>query len=264
MNQNHDSFNLISTTISFIVIAILFFVLVFIFFVYFTRKKILQTEIESKNKEIQHQKELLYSHIQTQEEERARIAQDLHDDISSKLNVVNLNSHLLSSPNLNPDEAKDIIENITNLTLNALESSRRIAHHLSPPVLEKFGLQAGLEELITEYNSTKKIIVTFEQNTKFDTFSIEKQTHIFRIYQELLNNSVKHGKAKNATIKLSDNKETISCTYQDDGVGFEVVNLSFKGLGMSNIKTRIEYLNSNLEIQSAIGEGVFIKFELEK
>jgi signal transduction histidine kinase len=264
MNTQEDSLNLISTTISFIVIAILFFVLVFILFVYFTRKKILQNEIDSKNIEIEHQRDLLYSHIQTQEEERARIAQDLHDDISSKLNVVNLNSHLLSTPNLKENEIKEIIENIKNLTLNALESSRRIAHHLSPPVLEKFGLQAGLEELIAEYNSTKKIEVTFEQHAKFDAFSIEKQTHIFRIYQELLNNSVKHGKAKSAIIKLVDNSKAIVCTYQDDGVGFEVVNLTFKGLGMSNIKIRIEYLNSKLEIQTAKGEGFFLKFELAK
>jgi two-component system NarL family sensor kinase len=112
MNEILPSQSIVITTISYIVIAILFFVVVFILFVYFTRKKILQTEIDNKNKEIQHQKELLYSNIQTQEEERARIAQDLHDDISSKLNVVNLNSHLLEKPNLSQTEAKEIIENI--------------------------------------------------------------------------------------------------------------------------------------------------------
>jgi two-component system NarL family sensor kinase len=264
MNEILPSQSIVITTISYIVIAILFFVVVFILFVYFTRKKILQTEIDNKNKEIQHQKELLYSNIQTQEEERARIAQDLHDDISSKLNVVNLNSHLLEKPNLSQTEAKEIIENIKNLTFNALENSRRIAHHLSPPVLEKFGLQAGLEELVAEYNSTKKIKVTFNQNAKFDIFTITKQTHIFRIYQELLNNSVKHGKAENAILNLIDFPDKIECSYTDDGVGFNLENLTFKGLGMSNIKTRIEYLNSDLVIKSSKNNGFYLKFELLK
>jgi signal transduction histidine kinase len=98
--------------------------LVLILFFYFSRKKIVQIEVDKKNLEIDHQKELLNSVLITQEEERKRIAQDLHDDISSKLNVVSLNSHLLKTPNLNETEQLEITNNIIELTQKALENSR--------------------------------------------------------------------------------------------------------------------------------------------
>ena len=138
MNSNLNS-EIISflfyITFGFLLMAIL----VVVFF-YLSRKKIIKKELEKKDLEINHQKELLRSIIITQEEERKRIAQDLHDDISSKLNIVSLNSHLLKTPNLDNDELLDITDNIILLTKKALENSRRIAHDLLPPVLEKFGL----------------------------------------------------------------------------------------------------------------------------
>ncbi len=97
-------------------IAFLLMGLVLILFFYFSRKKIIQKEFEKKDLEIQYQKELLSSVIITQEEERKRIAQDLHDDISSKLNIVSLNSHLLTTPNLTETEVVEITNNIINLT----------------------------------------------------------------------------------------------------------------------------------------------------
>jgi signal transduction histidine kinase len=79
-----------------------------VIFFYFSRKKIIQKELEKKDLEIQYQKELLSAVIITQEEERKRIAQDLHDDISSKLNIVSLNSYLLTAPNLTENETLGI------------------------------------------------------------------------------------------------------------------------------------------------------------
>ena len=153
----------------FILLAFISMFLVLIMFFYFSRKKIVQIEIDKKNLEIEHQKELLNSVLITQEEERKRIAQDLHDDISSKLNVVSLNSHLLKTPNLNETEQLEITNNIIELTQKALENSRRIAHDLLPPVLEKFGLHAGIEELVEEFNSTKTVKVSYENNIDFES-----------------------------------------------------------------------------------------------
>ena len=159
----------------FILLAFISMFLVLIMFFYFSRKKIVQIEVDKKNLEIEHQKELLNSVLITQEEERKRIAQDLHDDISSKLNVVSLNSHLLKTPNLNETEQLEITNNIIELTQNALENSRRIAHDLFPPVLEKFGLNAGIEELVEEFNSTKKVKVSYQNTIDFESYPIDKR-----------------------------------------------------------------------------------------
>ncbi|WP_298120235.1 sensor histidine kinase [Flavobacterium sp.] len=255
---NLDEMNL---AIGSVFVAFLLMSFIVISFFYFSRKKIIQKEIEKKNLEINHQKELLRSVILTQEEERKRIAQDLHDDISSKLNVVSLNTHLLNTPNLSEEELLGITNNITDLTQKALESSRRIAHDLLPPVLEKFGLHAGIEELVAEFNTSKSVHVIYKNELRFNINEIDKQLHIFRILQELLNNSIRHGKASEISIefKTINGKET--CVYIDNGIGFDLKSEDCKkGLGMKNIESRINFLNGTFSIESNKNKGVQINF----
>ena len=247
----------------FILLAFLSMFLILIVFFYYSRKKIIQQELAKKDLEINYQKSLLHTVIFTQEEERKRIAQDLHDDISSKLNVVSLNSYLLKTPNLSDVELSQITDNIIELTQNALENSRRIAHDLLPPVLEKFGLHSGIEELVAEYNTTKVVHVIYENTSNFDKFSFDNQLHIFRILQELLNNAVRHGSAKNVIIKIKDENCTKNLTFTDDGVGFDVNDERVrKGIGIKNIESRVDYLNASINISSIINSGttIIIKF----
>jgi len=157
-----------------------------------------------------------------------RIAQDLHDDISSKLNIVSLNTHLLKTPNLTESEHTEITNNIIDLTKKALENSRRIAHDLLPPVFEKFGLHAALEELVLEFSTTKNVQINYSNNLDFSVLEVNKQLHIFRIIQELLNNSMRHGKATRISINFAKDKNTNTCFYSDNGVGFNVQSNSKK------------------------------------
>jgi signal transduction histidine kinase len=241
-----------------------FFMVVAVFlvaFFYFSRKKIIQKELEKRDLEILYQKEQLHAVIFTQEEERKRIAQDLHDDISSKLNIVSLNSHLLSSPNLTEEETKEITDNIINLTAKALENSRKIAHNLLPPVFEKFGLNAGVEELCEEFESSKSVKVTYENEIDFDEQDINRHLHVFRVLQELMNNSLRHGKASEIWISFKNENEIDSCYYKDNGIGFDNQNSeNQKGLGMKNIDSRISFLNGTIKINSEIGKGIAVIF----
>ncbi|MFN7044416.1 MAG: sensor histidine kinase [Flavobacterium sp.] len=251
----------LANAVFFILLAFLSMFLVLVLFFYFSRKKIVQIEVDKKNLEIEHQKELLNSVLITQEEERKRIAQDLHDDISSKLNVVSLNSHLLKTPNLNETEQLEITNNIIELTQKALENSRRIAHDLLPPVLEKFGLHAGIEELVEEFNSTKTVKVSYENTIDFESYPIEKHLHIFRILQELLNNSLRHGKATKVSIQFTTFDDRKTCTYIDNGLGFDSSHEeNQKGLGMMNIESRINFLEGNFTIDSKPNQGVKMIF----
>ncbi len=234
---------------------------VLVLFFYFSRKKIIQKEIEKKDLEIQYQKELLSAVIITQEEERKRIAQDLHDDISSKLNIVSLNSHLLTTPNLSQNEVHEITANIINLTCKALDNSRKIAHGLLPPVLEKFGLHAGVEELCLEFSSSKSVKVYYKNQTTFLIGDNDKHLHVFRILQELMNNSLRHGKATVISLNFEEQNGKKKCSYKDNGLGFEMKNSeNQKGLGMKNIESRITFLNSKLTIESALNQGVSVVF----
>lgn len=261
MEVTHIAVEQIIKAFLFILFAFFSVFLTLVLFFYFSRKKIVKIAVEKKNQEIHYQKEILQSVIQTQEEERMRIAQDLHDDISSKLNIVSLNTHLLKTPNLSEVEFAEITDNIVSLTAKALENSRRIAHDLLPPVFEKFGLHAAIEELVLEFSSAKNVQINYENELDFSALEVNKQLHIFRILQELLNNSIRHGKATGISITFVSKSQQSTCVYTDNGVGFNTnLGNQKRGIGMQNIESRVNFLGGNINVQSEINKGVQIEF----
>ncbi|MBC5833445.1 sensor histidine kinase [Flavobacterium sp. F372] len=261
MEVTHIAVEQIIKAFLFILFAFFSVFLTLVLFFYFSRKKIVKIAVEKKNQEIMYQKEILQSVIQTQEEERMRIAQDLHDDISSKLNIVSLNTHLLKTPNLSESEHTEITNNIIDLTKKALENSRRIAHDLLPPVFEKFGLHAAIEELVLEFSTAKNVKINYENELEFSVLEVKKQLHIFRILQEVLNNSMRHGKATSISITFVSKNKQNTCLYIDNGVGFNAsLGNQKRGIGMQNIESRVNYLGGKLTVQSEINKGVLIEF----
>lgn len=242
----------------------MFFIIVavaLIIFFYYSRKKIIQKELEKKDLAIRYQKEQLHAIIIMQEEERKRIAQDLHDDISSKLNIVSLNSHLLTAPNLTEIETAEITQNIIALTTKALDNSRKIAHNLLPPVFEKFGLNAAIEELCEEFESSKSVKTHYKNEIDFDDNDIDRHLHVFRILQELMNNSLRHGKSTEIWISFTTKDGINNCDYEDNGIGFDSKNdENQKGLGMKNIDSRISFLEGTIKITSEINNGIIVNF----
>lgn len=238
---------------------------ILILFFYFSRKKIGKIELLSKNAEILHQKELVNSILKTQEAERKRIAQDLHDDISSKLNIISLNTHLLLTENLNKTERKDIKNTIISYTKLVIEDSRRIAHDLLPPVLQNFGLHAGIEELCSELSKRNDINIQYSNQIIFDAVDSDKQLHVFRIVQELINNSIVHGKASLIFLNFEEKNQTTTLNFSDNGKGFTPNDTKIKlGMGTKNIESRVNFLNGNLKVTSEINKGVsyIINFKL--
>lgn len=221
----------------------------------FFRKKIVEKELEKKK--IEHQKEIIYKTILTQENERKRIAQDLHDDISSKLNVVLLNSNFLIEGDLSHDEYNKTVGSIIKVTQEALSSARKIAYDLFPPILEKFGLKSAIEELTDHCNISKKVI--FESLIDYPENYLNKtqELHVFRIIQELVNNSIQHGKAEKIHLNFFEKRQEVALYYSDNGIGFNRDEIDKKnGLGIKNIRSRVEILNGELIIKSAINEGI--------
>jgi signal transduction histidine kinase len=255
MNANFETE--INYVIAYVFFGFLLMSTAIVIFFYKSRKKIIEKELEQKDLEINHQKELLRAVIITQEEERKRIAQDLHDDISSKLNIVSLNSHLLKTPNLSEKEQLEITDNIINLTTKALDNSRAIAHNLLPAVLDKFGLNAAIEELCLEYSTTKSVQIHYRSTIDFSECGIDKELHIFRILQELINNSLRHGKATAISILFEKVDQVCVCEYTDNGTGFDTNDLANKkGLGMKNIESRVGFIGGTLAVSSSIHHGI--------
>jgi signal transduction histidine kinase len=230
-----------------------------VLFFYYSRKKIIKTELEKATLEIEHQKEVIQANLITQEAERKRIAQDLHDAISSKLNVVSLNANILTESGISSEETNKIGQSIVDVTSTVLENSRRIAHDLLPPTLEKFGLEAALEELCDEIQETKK----FEVNQLFSYVDgqIDKsnELHVFRIAQELFNNAIKYSEATHLDLRLETNQNVVYLRYKDDGVGFNLEQArQAKGIGMSGVENRVAILNGTLDMETTIGNGLTV------
>jgi signal transduction histidine kinase len=264
MNELFSGDNKYITTVILGAILMLVMALTLILFFYLSRKKIIQKELEKKTLELTHQKEMLKTTIVAQEAERNRIAQDLHDDISAKLNVVSLSANfLLEEESVTPKETEEIISHMLRVTNKTIESSRKIAHNLLPPILEKFGLGAALEELCDEFSNSKKVNVTSDIEYKAGRLSKDDELHVFRIVQELMNNSMRHGKAKEIALNFKSEIENLSLSYRDNGLGFDTSTISIqKGLGLRNIESRVSLLNGEIVYKSEKLKGVEVEIIL--
>lgn len=256
MNENTIISTIVYTFLAFTLLAV-----TLVIFYYFSNKKITKNLLQKKELEIRYEKDLTHAIISSQEKERVRIAQDLHDDISSKLSVVSLNIHLLDFDNLTRVEYNELKNKIINLVNTTAESARQISHDLLPPVLEKFGLHAAIDALCSEINMSKTVQVSYANNLYFAKAEDEKNLHIFRILQELINNSIKHGESTHIDIvfKGKDGKNT--CIYKDNGKGFSLNDDAMKGgLGLRNIRSRVELINGTLKIESENSKGITVEF----
>ncbi|WP_405295304.1 sensor histidine kinase [Algibacter sp. Ld11] len=226
-----------------------------ILFFHYSRQKIVQKELEKAALKLENQQKILQNSINIQEIERNRIAQDLHDAISSKLNIVSLSTNVLLTDDTLNKKHKAALNQILEITSATLESSRKIAHDLLPPILDKFGLKVALEELFEAF--TANTFLHIEYNIEdLDRLSKTNQLHVFRIFQELINNALRHGKASELVIYMEQNPLGYSVRFQDNGVGFNVKEVDKKsGIGLQNIISRVKILNGTFKMESTNNNG---------
>ena len=233
------------------------FALAFIFYYAYSQRKLLLQEVESKNI-------LLQRTIMAQEGERRRIAKDLHDEIGSKLNVLFLYFQHLRTLTKDPESYQSTQEDISNLLNTAIGSTRNIAHNLLPPTLEELGIRPAIIELATMYMKTGSIQLTTHFSPQ--ELSIKNsvlELNVFRIIQELLHNSLQHGKANRVMIHFLLDTHQLIVTYEDDGVGFNTQSLGVhKGLGMRSIESRLHIIQGFWSFQSAPGKGFQVKLTI--
>jgi signal transduction histidine kinase len=256
MNESFTQENQLIIIVLICVLLLFVMGVTLLLFFFSSRKKMVEKELEKTNLDVTHQKEIIQSIILTQEEERKRIAQDLHDDISSKLNVINLNANLLKDGNLTPEEYISVNNGLLEATDKTLESARRIAYNLLPPILEEFGFKDAIEELADSFNNSKQINIKYTINYTKKFLTSKNELHLFRITQELINNSVRHGKALNSVLNISRQEDQLIYKYTDNGIGFKLSKIkNKKGLGIKNIESRVSLLNGKYSIGSELGKG---------
>jgi signal transduction histidine kinase len=218
--------------------------------------KSLQQQMETQALEVKQQQDLLERNLALQEEERQRIAAQLHDDICSKLGVLHLTFHRLRRTDTEKEQYAEMCEEINDLIADTLETTRGISHELVPPTLEGFGLLEALDEHCEQIRNTGAVDIRFEHNiTRADLRDVTTELNLFRIVQELTNNSLKYAEASFIQVKLLKTEEEVSLSYSDNGNGFDLEENPSNGIGLKNIRNRAKIIGAQHKISTAPGQG---------
>ena len=246
------------------ILIMLALAMAFILFFNFSQKRILKEQMRQQQMAYDHQEALLHSTILTQEEERKRIARDLHDEIGSKLNVILLNAYQLKKMRKGNMEVVSITNELSSLVNTTIETTRRISHDLLPPTLEEFGLVEAIKELKDAYRHSDTLSFNLQfndNNEKIKSKIIE--LNLYRVLQELINNSIRHGAATQLTIDLGILENLIHLKYHDNGEGFDTIDVqNKKGLGMKNMESRLRMIQATHQLNSSPGRGLTMEIEL--
>lgn len=236
-----------------------FYTLLFILFVstgpaaYYARVNKLKTENER-------QKRFTEQLIDSQEQERRRIASELHDGLGQQILVMKNRAELAKQQVKNPKELKNQLQEIMQSAVRAIGDVRTISHGLRPVHLEKFGLTESITNLCDQLKSTSSIEWSYHIDDLNEIIPKEKEIHFYRVLQEGINNILKHSSAEEASVMVRQTKSGVNAVLWDDGKGFDTTKPhTLGGLGFSGMHERIETLGGTLEIQSTIGEGTTIK-----
>lgn len=222
------------------------------------KQKLIQEELVN-----QHRHELLKSSIQVQEEERKRIASDLHDELGATLSIARMHLLQLEKQQTGSTFFTSSLENIRSLTESSLASMRRISHELMPPNLVTFGLINALQDLASKVNSTNEIYINIDCPENSDRLPWEIELGLYRICLELVNNTLKHAEAKQINLELSIEKNHFTLHYEDDGSGLEQNLSSTKvGLGHKSIEARVTAMEGVFKIIYSQKRGFIAQIDI--
>jgi PAS domain S-box-containing protein len=199
--------------------------------------------------------------INTEEEERKRLARELHDDLSQELALLAFDAGVLLTEPAPPAEKRN--EQVLNLQARVQQLAhhvRQISHELHPSILEDLGLVAALSELCEEFSAREGIEVAFEAETVPQLLPVDLASCLYRISQEALYNILKHAQASQARLTLNASADGVHLCIHDNGVGFDAeAGLSRPGLGIVSMKERIRLVLGEFSIDSRPGQGTDVK-----
>lgn len=225
--------------------------------------------------EVQHKEqvrgELFQKAITAQEEERKRIARDLHDDTSQALAaLIYAAESCLETDNLSGVHSR--LENMRDLAQHTLDGVHKLIFDLRPTMLDHLGLVPALRWLAKNRLESRGVRVAVEAASDLGRMSAEVETAVFRVIQEAIGNIARHAGARNVCIKLGENEKSLTASIEDDGVGFDLTMLpdggggqsrdQVRGLGLLGMEERIQLLGGEMEIHAAPGFGTQVQLSV--
>lgn len=234
---------------------------------YRNRQKLAQQEsalLQEKIKTIEKEQQVssLQSMINGQETERTRIAKDLHDGLGGIFSTVKMHYSTLQQDTPAVKE-NPLYKKTLDLINNASDELRKVAHNMMPEVLMKVGLAEALQDFCNNISSGKLLKITLQTFGMEKRLSSSTEIMLYRIIQELVNNIIKHAYATEAIIQINREGNRLSLTIEDNGRGFDTKEAEEKrSMGMATVKSRVDYLNGKLTIDSRKDIGTTVMIDL--
>lgn len=252
-----DAFVLVMGTLAMVLV-----VLVVILFAFLFQRKLLNKQKAFREIETllqQQEMKSAYAILEAQEQERKRIAEDLHDRLGSRLAAVKLHFHAFKK---NEDGNTGFFSKGSELLDGAVDEVREISHNMLSGVLSKFGLVAALEDLCNTLESSKQLSVSLHAHHLDARLDMQIELNIYRIIQELVSNILKHSGATEIIIQLNRYESELIVTVEDNGAGFDNAIQRKRGIGLQNIDSRVQSLKGRWHIDSGKGQGTIVTIEI--
>ncbi|MFA6470060.1 MAG: ATP-binding protein [Bacteroidota bacterium] len=198
--------------------------------------------------------------IDRQEKERQRISREMHDGIGQELLILKHNLQLKLREMGLDEDLKRMLDEQSAAASNIITEVRNISHDLRPPELDRLGLTETIKSILKRIRNTKKIEILGEIDMIDGFFPKNSEINIVRIIQEVLNNILKHADATTATIRLVQENSAVNLTISDNGKGMDEDSVNREGLGMNDIKERVQLLEGTMNIISSKGTGTTFSF----
>ena len=199
------------------------------------------------------QNDLLQAVFETQENERKRLAEDLHDSVGQVLSAIRLNLHRLDKNGITVT-TKPLLSDTRKLTDECLQEIRNIIHNVLPPVLTDYGLVEALEGLCLKVEQNTKITVDLIKKVDAVRVRPEIELAYYRIAQELFSNAIKHAGADMIHLKLSEEDDWLVMEFKDNGQGFDMDGVK-KGFGLKNLQSRVQLINGEINMYTKPQNG---------
>lgn len=198
---------------------------------------------------------LMTAVLRTEERSRAEISRELHDGLGPLLSSAKMSLSAISKEGMT-DKDKTTLRNTTLVIDEAIRSLREISNNLSPHMLNNFGLARGISNFVDRVASLHDVKINFRTKLRAERFDSNIEVIIYRVTCELINNSLKHSKCSKIDMELAVEGGNIVLRYSDDGCGFVLNDVKDRGMGISNISSRVSSLSGTFNMDSAPGKGM--------
>lgn len=195
--------------------------------------------------------------LETEEMDRRRFASDLHDDLGPTLSAIKLQLSLLGTAK-NDQDRDNLLDVCYQLLLEGIDKMRTVANNIMPNLIESYGLDTALHSFIRKMEIPSKFAITYHSNIQGHRFEKETELHLYRIITELVNNTLKHSRAKEASLDIVLTDHDLNIEYYDNGIGYNVrkTEIPSGGNGIQNIKNRVNLLHGTIDFERKGGKTI--------